>query len=60
MNAIIFPQNSFGLAPKIFNTINMVFALGKVHRIVDTFWIDFTGNNGHKRVGFGIQPLYLQ
>gem|GEM_PF-851589 len=35
MNAIVLSQNSFGLAPKIFNAVDMVFAFGKVCRMID-------------------------
>jgi len=37
MNAIVFSQNPFGLLPKIFNAVDMVFAFGKIRRMVDAF-----------------------
>jgi len=35
MNAIVLSQNSFGLVPKVFDTIDVVFAFCKVSRMVD-------------------------
>jgi len=42
MNAIVFSQYSFGLTPKIFNTIDMIFALGKFCRMVNTLMMKLT------------------
>jgi len=36
MNAIVFSQYSFGLTPKIFNTIDMIFSPGKLCRMVNS------------------------
>jgi len=39
MNSIILSQYSFGLAPKIFNAINMIATFGKVRGMVNTFMV---------------------
>jgi len=40
MNASVLSQHAFGLVPKIFNAVDVVFALGKVHRVIDAFMME--------------------
>jgi len=39
MNAIVLSQNPFGLAPKILNAVDVVFAFYKVCRMVDAMMV---------------------
>jgi len=39
MNAIVLSQNSFGLVPKVFNAVDVIFAFGKVRRVMDAFMV---------------------
>jgi len=39
MNAIVLSQNPFGLAPKILNAVDVVFAFCKVFRMVDAMMV---------------------
>jgi len=42
MNTIVLSQDSFGLIPKIFNAVDVVFSFGKVRRVVDAFMVEPT------------------
>jgi len=40
MDTIVLSQDSFGLVPKIFNAIDVVFSFGKVRGVIDAFMVE--------------------
>jgi len=46
MNSIVFSKNSLGLAPKIFNSIDMIFPFGKVCSMIDSMMLEISRVKG--------------